>query len=220
MDFRCFPAFSGVFRRFPVIRCFPVFLVTLQRVHPSCTKIKKYLGGGIRVDFPKNCNVLVQKYGISSGVFPCRSRLAELQVTEYSVCESGTSSRSIFLVRKYGISSHIIFFVRKRNYGNLELQVTDYSVCGGRTAELQDKALVWKRNCGTSSRSIFLLWKRNFKASVYSFCGIAELQTFKSHTILCAETELRNFKSKYIVQKRNILCAEAELVTSCKRSAF
>ena len=59
----------------------------------------------MRVGFPKNSNVLVQKYGLSSGVFPFRSRTAELQVTEYSVCESGTSSRSIFIVRKYGRTS-------------------------------------------------------------------------------------------------------------------
>ena len=157
----------------------------------------------MRVDSPKNSNVLVQKYGISSGVFPYRSRTAELPSHRIFWCESGTSNRSIFLVRKYRISSHSIFIVQKRNCGTSDLQVTDYSVCGGRNAELQVKALVWKRNCGTSNRRIFLVWKRNFKATIYSFCGIAELQTFKSHTILCAEAELRNFKSKYIVQKRN-----------------
>ena len=50
---------------------------------------------------------------------------------------------------------------------------------------------------------------RNFKATVYSLCGsgIAQFQSFKSHTILYAEAEaeLRNFKSQYIP------CVEAEL---------
>ena len=50
---------------------------------------------------------------------------------------------------------------------------------------------------------------RNFQATVYSWrrSGIAQLQSFKSHTILYAEAEaeLRYFKFQYIP------CAEAEL---------
>ena len=80
-------------------------------------------------------------------------------------------------------------------------------------AELRDlkvKALVWKRNCETSSRTKFIVWKRNCvtSKSQYFPCAEAELRHFrapKSHTILYAEPELRNFKSQYIP------CAEAEL---------
>ena len=52
-----------------------------------------------------------------------------------------------------------------------ELQVVVYSLCGS----------------------------REFQVTVYSLCGsgTAELQNFKSQTILCAEVELRNFKSKF-----------------------
>ena len=63
---------------------------------------------------------------------------------------------------------------------------------------------------------------RNFQATVYSLCGsgIAQFQSFKSHTILYAEAELRNFKSQYIpcaeaelqnFKSNNSLCAEEEL---------
>ena len=42
-------------------------------------------------------------------------------------------------------------------------------------AELRDlkpKLFVWKWNCRTSSRSIFLVWKRNYGTSkYYSVCG-------------------------------------------------
>ena len=42
----------------------------------------------------------------------------------------------------------------------------------GGIAGLEAKALVWKWNCGTSSRSIILVWKRNYETSKhYSFCG-------------------------------------------------
>ena len=84
---------------------------------------------------------------------------AELQIVVYALCGSGNAE---FQVTVYSL----------RGGGTSELQATDYSVCGGRTAELQVKALVRKRNCGTSSRSMFLVWKRNFQATVYSFCGI------------------------------------------------
>ena len=91
--------------------------------------------------------------------------------------------------------------------------------------ELQVKALVWKQNCGTSSRSIFLVWKRNFKATVYSFCGIAELQV--THYSVCgsrtAELQVKVYSAKAELQKfksKNILSAEAEFVMSCERSAL
>ena len=86
-------------------------------------------------------------------------------------------------------------------------------VCEGGTARREAKALVWKRNCSTPGRSIFLVWKWNYGTSKhYSLCGsgIADL---KSHNNLCAEAKLRNLKSKYIP------IAEAELrhrVTSDK----
>ena len=84
---------------------------------------------------------------------------AELQIVVYALCGTGNAE---FQVTVYSL----------RGSGTL-LQVTDYSVCGGRTAELQVKALVRKRNCGTSSRSMFLVWKRNFQSTVYSLCEIA-----------------------------------------------
>ena len=65
---------------------------------------------------------------------------------------------------------------------------------------------------------------RNFQATVYSLCGsgLAQFQSFKSHTILYAEAEaeLRNFNSQYIpcakaelrkFKPKNIPCAEVEL---------
>ena len=93
--------------------------------------------------------------------------------------------------------------MRKRNFKSQDILCAE--------AELRDlkvKALVWKRNCETSSRTKFIVWKRNcvtFK-SQYFPCAEAELRHFrapKSHTILYAEPELRNFKSQYIP------CAEA-----------
>ena len=77
--------------------------------------------------------------------------------------------------------------------------------------DLKVKALVWKRNCETSSRTKFIVWKRNCvtsKSEYFFTCAEAKLHHFrapKSHTILYAEAELRNFKSQYIP------CAEAEL---------
>ena len=87
------------------------------------------------------------------------------------------------------VSSQSIFLVWKRDCG--------YSVCGGGTAGLDAKALVWKRNSGTSSRSIFLVWKRIYATSKNdSLCG-SEFQILKSHNIICAEADLRNLKSQY-----------------------
>ena len=93
--------------------------------------------------------------------------------------------------------------MRKRNFKSQDILCAE--------AELRDlkvKALVWKRNCETSSRTKFIVWKRNCvtSKSQYVPCAEAELRHFrapKSHTILYAEPELRNFKY--------IPCAEAEL---------
>ena len=112
----------------------------------------------MRVEFPKKSNNLVQKQkcGISNDVFFLRKRKCgnsshsilceteELQVTECSVCESRTAE------------------LRDRVYSlcgseTAELQVTGYSLCGGGTARLKVKALAWKRNCETSSRTKFIV---------------------------------------------------------------
>ena len=103
--------------------------------------------------------------------------------------------------------------------------------------DLKVKALVWKRNCETSSRTKFIVWKRNCvtSKSQYFPCAEAELRHFrapKSHTILYAEgncgtlslniflVRRRNFKPKTIpcveaemqnFKSHNSLCAEAEL---------
>ena len=72
---------------------------------------------------------------------------------------------------------------------------------------LKVKALVWKRNCETSSRTKFIVWKKNCVTSKpqYFPCAEAELRHFRapSHTLFCMRK--RNFKSQYIP------CAEAEL---------
>ena len=122
--------------------------------------------------------------------------------------------------------------MRKRNFKSQDILCAE--------AELRDlkvKALVWKRNCETSSRTKFIVWKRNCvtSKSQYFPCAEAELCHFrapKSHTILYAEPELRNFKPNiFLVRRRNFkskhiprveaemqnfkshnsLCAEAEL---------
>ena len=95
--------------------------------------------------------------------------------------------------------------MRKRNFKSQDILCAE--------AELRDlkvKALVWKRNCETSSRTKFIVWKRNCVTSKSQYFpgAEAELRHFrapKSHTVLYAEPELRNFKSQYIP------CAEAEL---------
>ena len=187
------------------------------------------------VDFPKKSNVHVQKQkcGISNDVFFCGSGTAEIQVTVYCaklrnfksqivLCESRTVELrdKVYSLCGSGTSSYSIFFVRRRNCGNKEV-----------------KALVWKRNCETSSRTKFIVWKRNCvtSKSQYFPCAEAELRHFRapSHTLFCmrkrncgtlslsiflvrrwnfkpknipcVEAEMQNFKS------HNSLCAEAEL---------
>ena len=184
--------------------CFSV----LQRVHQDSTKIKKWMGGWMRVDFPRKV------------MFTCRRRSAEFQMTsffaeaelrkfksQYIVLNWGTSSHRLFCVRKQNCwtSRHSIFLVRKRNFKSQDILCAE--------AELRDlkvKALVWKRNCETSSRTKFIVWKRYCvtSKSQYFPCAEAELRHFRApklHTILYAEAELRKFKSQYIP------CAEAEL---------
>ena len=101
--------------------------------------------------------------------------------SQYIVLNWGTSSHRLFCVRKQNCwtSRHSIFLVRKRNFKSQAILCAE--------AELQDlkvKALVWKRNCETSSRTKFIGWKRNcvtsksqyfpFQSSQvthYSVCG-------------------------------------------------
>ena len=184
--------------------CFSV----LQRVHQSCKTSQKLRNGWV-VEWEW---IFQRKV-----MFTCRSRSAEFQMMSFFFCGSGTAEiqvtvycaklRRLFCVRKQNCwtSRHSIFLVRKRNFKSQDILCAE--------AELQDlkvKALVWKRNCETSSRTKFIVWKRNCvtSKSQYFPCAEAELRHFrapKSHTILYAEPELRNIKSQYIP------CAEAEL---------
>ena len=95
--------------------------------------------------------------------------------------------------------------MRRRNYGTTGV-----------------KALVWKRNCETSSRTKFIVWKRNSVTSKpqYFPCAEAELRHFRapSHTLFCMRK--RNCGtlslSIFLVRGRNfkpnnIPCVEAEL---------
>ena len=80
----------------------------------------------------------------------------------------------------------------------LMFQVRVYSFCGSGTADIlcakaelrcfEDKTLVWKRNCGTSSRSILCGSGTTEFPSIIP-CAEAEFQTLKSHNILCAEAD-------------------------------
>ena len=185
----------------------------------------------MRVDFPKKSNaevrnfkwrLFLRKRNCENSSHSILCETAELQVTDYSVCESRTAD------------------LRDAVYSlceTAELQVTEYSLCGGGTAGLKVKALVWKRNCETSSRTKFIVWKRNCVTSKpqYSPCVEAELRHFRppSHTLLCMWKRncgtlslsiflvwWRNFKPKNIpclkvdlqnFKSHNSLCAEAEL---------
>ena len=68
----------------------------------------------------------------------------ELQVTDCSVCESRTAE----------LRDIVYSFCGRET---AELQVIGYSLRGGGTAGLKVKALVWKRNCETSSRTKFIV---------------------------------------------------------------
>ena len=105
------------------------------------------------------------------------SGTAEIQVTVYCAKLRNFKSQ-IFCVRKQNCctSRHSIFLVRKRNFRSQDILCAE--------AELRDlkvKALVWKRNCETSSRTKFIVWKRNCVTS-------------KSQYFPCAEAELRHFR--------------------------
>ena len=95
-------------------------------------------------------------------------------------------------------------------------------MCGGGTARVKVKALVWKRNCETSSHTKFIVWKRNCVTSKphYFPCAEAELRHFRapSHTLFCMRK--RNCGtlslSIFLVRRwnfkpKNIPCVEAEL---------
>ena len=151
----------------------------------------------MRVDFPKKSYVHVQKQkgGISNDVFFFEEAELRKFKSQYIVLNWGTSSHRLFSVQKQNCwtSRHSIFLVRKRNFKSQDILCAE--------AELRDlevKALVWKRNCETSSRTKFIVWKWNCvtSKSQYFPCAEAELRHFrapKSHTILYAEAELRNF---------------------------
>ena len=74
-------------------------------------------------------------------------------------------------------------------------------MCGGGTARLKVKALVWKRNCETSSRTKFIVWKRNCITSKphYFPCAEAELRHFRapSHTLFCMRKRICGTFSVY-----------------------
>ena len=133
----------------------------------------------------------------------------ELQVTDCSVCESRTAELRDIVYSLCGSET-------------AELQVTEYSLSWCGTAGLKVKALVWKRNCETLSRTKFIVWKWNGVTSKpqYFPCAEAELRHFRAprHTLFCMRKQncgtlslsiflvrRRNFKS------HNSLCAEAEL---------
>ena len=66
-------------------------------------------------------------------------------------------------------------------------------MCEDGIVGLETKALVWKWNCGTSSRSIFLVWKRNYETTKhYSSCrsGISYLK-FTQHSESFGTVELK-----------------------------
>ena len=142
-------------------------------------------------------------------MFSCRSRSAEFQMTSFLAEAELRKFKAKYIVRN----------------------------CGGGTAGLKVKALVWKRNCETSSRTKFIVWKRNCVTSKpqYFPCAEAELRHFRapSHTLFCMRkrncgtlglsiffVRRRNFKQKNIpcveaelqnLKSHNSLCAEAEL---------
>ena len=214
--------------------CFSV----LQRVHQSCKTARKLRNGWV-VEWEW---IFQRKV-----MFTCRRRSAEFQMTsffaeaelrkfksQYIVLNWGTSSHRLFCVRKQNCwtSRHSIFLVRKRNFKSQDILCAE--------AELRDlnvKALVWKRNCETSSRTKFIVWTRNCvtSKSQYFPCAEAELRhsELPSHTLFCMRkrncgtlslniflVRRRNFKQKNIpcveaemqnFKSHNSLCAEAEL---------
>ena len=181
--------------------CFSV----LQSVHQSCKASQKLRNGW----------VFEWKWIFQRKVmFTCRRRSAEFQMTyfvfaeaelrkfktQYIVLNWGTSSHRLFCVRKQNCwtSRRSIFLVRKRNFKSQNI------LCAG--AELRDlkvKALVWKRNCETSSRTKFIVWKR--------ICV-----TFKSQYFPCAEAELRHFRAP----KSHIFCMRKQNCWTSRRSIF
>ena len=176
----------------------------------------------MRVDFPKKSNVLVQKQkcGISNYVFSCGSGTAEIQVTVYCGKLRNFKSQIVLCGKAEMLNLNIV-----------------YSLYGSETAELKVKALVWKRNCETSSRTKFIVWKRNCVTSKPQYFPYAEAElshfrapsntlfcmrkrncgTFKSQYIPCAEAKLQ--AKEYSIMEaelqnfksHNSLCAEAEL---------
>ena len=139
--------------------CFSV----LQRVRQSCKTSRK-----LRNRWVVEWEWIFQR----KVMFTCRSRSAEFQMT-YFFCGSGTAEIqvTVYCAKLRNFKSQIvlcakaellnfeinsIFLVRKRNFKSQDILCAE--------AELRDlkvKALVWKRNCETSSRTKFIVWKRN-----------------------------------------------------------
>ena len=174
--------------------------------------------------FPKKCSraeaearnfkwrLFLRKRNCGNSSHSILCETVELQVTDCSVCESRTAE-----IRD------IVYSLCGSETAELQVsEITEYSLCRGGTAGFKVKALVWKRNCETSSRTKFIVWKRNCVTSKpqYFPCAEAELRHFRapSHTLFCMRkrncgtlslsiflVRRRNFKPK------NIPCVEAEL---------
>ena len=168
----------------------------------------------MRVDFPKKKNILVQeqKCEISNDVFSCESGTAEIQVTVYCAKLRNFKSQIVLCVKAELLNFETKYIpcaevAKLRNFKSQDI------LCG--TARLKVKALVWKRNCETSSHIRFIVWKRNCVTSKEQYfpCVEAELRHFRapSQTLFCMRK--RNFKSQYIpcAEPKNIPCVEAEL---------
>ena len=86
-------------------------------------------------------------------------------------------------------------------------------MCGGRTTGFKVKALVWKRNCETSSRTKFIVWKRNCVTSKpqYIPCAEAELRNFRvsSHKLCCMRKQNCGTLSLSIFPVRSRNCANS-----------
>ena len=98
--------------------------------------------------------------------------------SQYIVLNWETSSHRLFCVRKQNCwtSRHSIFLVRKRNFKSQDILCAE-----AKLRDLKVKALVWKRNCETSSRT-------NFQVTVFSLCGsgIAPFQSSQvTHYSVC-----------------------------------
>ena len=161
----------------------------------------------MRVDFPKKSNVLVQKQNFKWRRF-LRRRTTELQFTVYCAKLRNFKSQIVLCakVELLNFEAQYIPFAeaKLRNFKSQNI-----FLCGGGTAGLLFKALVWKRNCETSSRTKLIVWKRNCVTSKpqYIPCTEAEMRNFRasSHTIFCMRKRncLTLSLSIFLVRRRN-----------------